>query len=125
MRRRDDILTGSVETGVDRERRGVDGAIADDDLALVVDTDEIAHRHVLEVLAERVDPEVVEVLGIADRHVAGDALGEPEPAENAQSAGESLLAVEALLLDGLSGFREREADVVELGLESADIGTAL
>ena len=38
--------------------------------------------------------------GSRDRDVAGDALGEAEPAEDAQRAGELGLAVGALLLDG-------------------------
>ena len=49
--------------------------------------------------AERVDPEVVGELGVAHGDVPGDALAEAEPAEDAQRAGELLLAVQALLLD--------------------------
>ena len=46
---------------------------------------------------ERVDPEVVGQLGIASGDVAGHALGEAEPPEQAQRAGQPLLAVQALL----------------------------
>ena len=49
---------------------------------------------------ERVHPEVVEALGVAGGDVAGDALVEAEPPEEAEAGGEPLLAVQALLLDG-------------------------
>ena len=63
----------------------------------------------LEVHPERVDPEAVEVLGIAHRDVAGDALVEPELAEQAERRREALLAVQALLLDGVE--RREEAQI--------------
>ena len=55
----------------------------------------------LEVHPERVDPEAVEVLGIAHGDVAGDALVEAELAEQAERRREPLLAVQPLLLDGV------------------------
>ena len=60
------------------------GAVALDDLALVVDEEQVGHPDVAEVHAERVDPEVVEQLGVAGGDVAGDALVEPELAEQAE-----------------------------------------
>ena len=48
---------------------------------------------------ERVDPEVIGVLGVARRDVAGDALVEAELPEQAERGGEALLAVQALFLD--------------------------
>ena len=55
--------------------------------------------HLAEALAERVDPEVVGPLRVADGDVAGDALGEAEPAEDAQRAGELGLAMGPLVGD--------------------------
>ena len=62
--------------------------------------------------AERVDPEQVGELRIADRDVAGHALAEPEPTEHAQRAGELGLAVGALLLDSCERFRQRHVSSV-------------
>ena len=78
---RDHVGPGGVDLRVDRERGAVDRRVALDDLALVVDQDQVGDPDVAEVHAERVDPEVVEVLGVAGRDVAGDALVEAEPAE--------------------------------------------
>ena len=83
---------------VDRERGAVDHRVALDHLAGVVDTDQVRDADVLEVHAERVEPEPVEVLGIAHRDVAGDTLVEPELAEQAERRGEALLAVQPFLL---------------------------
>ena len=101
----DDVGPGLVDRGVDHERGPVDRVLAVHDLAGVVDQDQVADPHVAEADAERVDPEVVGELGIAHRDVAGDALAESEPAEDPQRAGELVLAVVALLLDG--GERRR------------------
>ena len=74
--------------------------VALDDLAPVVHEDEVGHPDVAEVHAERVDPEVVEVLGVAGGDVAGDALVEPEAGEEPERGGQALLAVQALVVDG-------------------------
>ena len=70
--------------------------VAFDHLAVVVDEHEVGHRDLPEVHRERVDPEVVEQLGVAGGDVAGDALVEPEPREQAERGREALLAVQAL-----------------------------
>jgi hypothetical protein len=54
---------------------------------------------VAEAHRERVHPEQLGELGVAHGDVAGDALAEADPAEDAQCAGELLLAMQALLLD--------------------------
>ena len=64
-------------------------------------------RIVLKCMPERVDPEVVGVLGVAGGDVAGHALVEAELAEEPERGGEALLAVQALVLDGRAA-RERE-----------------
>ena len=48
------------------------------------------------------------MLGVARGDVAGDALVEPELAEQAERRGEALLAVQALLLDGVELREEGE-----------------
>ncbi len=99
VRGRDHVGTGRVHLRVDRERGPVDHRVAFDDVTAVVDADEVGDADVLEVHPERVEPEAVEVLGIAHGDVAGDALVEPELAEQAERCRQALFAVEALLVD--------------------------
>ena len=108
MRGRDHVGTRRVHLRVDRERGAVDHRVALDDLAGVVDADQVGDADVLEVHPERVDPEAVEVLGVAHGDVPGDALVEPELAEQAERRGEALLAVQALLLDGVELGKEAQ-----------------
>jgi hypothetical protein len=51
---------------------------------------------------------VVETLGIPGRDVASDALVEAEPREEAESGGQTLLAVEPLVLDRIELRGQRE-----------------
>ena len=104
---RHDVGPRRVHGGVDGEGGRVDRAVALDDLSGVADEDEVGDPHVAEAHAERVHPEVVGQLGIACRDVPGDALGEAEAAEQAQRAGQLLLAVQALLLHGGELRRDR------------------
>ena len=83
------------------ERRPVDRPGAVDHLALVVDEEQVADAHVPEAEAERVDPEVVGELRVANGDVAGDALSEAQAAEDPQRTGQLVLAVLTLVLDGL------------------------
>ena len=88
-----------MDCGVQHECGAVHRAVAVDDIAGVVDQDQIARPDVPEAEAERVDPEVVGELRVADGDVAGDPFTETEPSEDAQRAGELGLAVGALLVD--------------------------
>jgi hypothetical protein len=99
VRRGDDVGPGRVDLRVDRERSLVDRGVALDHLAAVVDADQVVDADHLEVHPERVDPEPVRVLRVADGDVAGHALVEPEPPEQAERGGEALLQVESVLLD--------------------------
>ena len=106
---------------MDHERGAVDRLVAVDDVALVVDEDQVADAHVAEAHAERVDPEAVGELGVAHGDVPGDALAEAEPAEDAQRAGELLLALEALVLDRREGRRQQvEPDLLGRQLDAVD-----
>ena len=96
-----DVGTRRVQRGVDGERGGVHAAVALDDLALRVHEEQVGHADVAEAHAERVHPEVVEPLGVTGGDVPGDALLEAELAEEPEPGGQALLAVLALLLDGV------------------------
>ena len=97
--RRDHVGPSGMDLRMDGERRRVQRPAPLDHLALVVHEDEVLHPDLLEVHAERVDPEVVEPLGVPGGDVAGDPFVEPELAEQAERGGEALLAVPALVVD--------------------------
>ena len=88
-----------MDRGVDDERRSVERPISVDDLALVVHEEEILHLDLLEIDAERIDPEVVQVLRVASGDVAGRTLVEPKMSEESHGCGKSLLAVASLVGD--------------------------
>ena len=75
--RRDDVGARGMDLAVDRERGPFPRAPLDD-VALVVDEDQVGDPDVREVHAERVDPEVVEPLRVAGGDVPGDAFVEAE-----------------------------------------------
>jgi hypothetical protein len=62
----------------------------------MVDQDQVRGLDLVETHAERVDPEPVRVLRIANRDVSGEALGEAEPAEQPEPSCELLLALLSL-----------------------------
>lgn len=76
MARRVDIRPCFVDLAVDRKGGGIDGLIADDDLALFVDENKVRDRDQREVFGQRVEPEVVGEDGIANGDVACDAFVE-------------------------------------------------
>ena len=90
----DHVGPGRVYLRVDRERRGVHALVAFDHLPVVVHEQQVGHRDLAEVHCERIDPEVVEQLGVARRDVAGDAFVEPVAREPAERGGEALLTVQ-------------------------------
>ncbi len=62
---RDDVGAGLVDLTVDGEGSSIERPFTLDDVALMVDADEVADRYQLEVLAEWVDPEAIEEFRIA------------------------------------------------------------
>ena len=72
----------------------------------VVHEQNVPDPDLLEVHAERVDPEVVVELGVAGGDVPGRTLVEAEVPEQAEGGGEPLLAVPPLLFDAAE-LRER------------------
>ena len=101
MRGRHHVGPGGVDLRVDDEGGQVERPGALDHLARVVDQHEVADPDLAEAHAERVDPEVVGALGVPGGDVAGGALVEAEPPEEAEGGGQALLAVAALLLHAL------------------------
>ena len=68
-------------------------------LALVVDLQQIGNPHLLEGATHGVYPEMIQVLRVAHRDVAGDTLVKAELAEQAQGGRQALLAQLPLFLD--------------------------
>ncbi len=88
-----------MNLGVNREGRGVDRPVALDNHPLVVHQQEVGHPDVPEVHTERIHPKMVEAFGIPGGDVAGHAFVKTEFGEQPKPGGQSLLAVEAFLLD--------------------------
>ena len=95
----DHVGTGGVDPGVDGEGGPVERALTLDDLALVIDEEEVRGLDGAEVLAQAIHPEAVGVLGITGGDVAGHPFVEAVLGEDAEGGGEPLLAVQALVLD--------------------------
>lgn len=94
-----DVGSGGMDLRVDHERCDVERPVALDDLAPIVHEQQVLHPDLLEVHAQRVDPEVVEQLGVPGGDVTGHALVETEVPEQAERGGEPLLAVATVVLD--------------------------
>ena len=75
---RNDVGPRLVDLRVDDECGLIDHGVALNDLADPVDENQIGNPDVSEMHPERVDPEVVELLGITGRDVASHTLVEPE-----------------------------------------------
>ena len=84
---------------MDRERGGVEGTLAFDDLAGVIHAEQGRHPHMAEVLADPVDPETIGMLRVAGGDVAGDSLVEAELREEPVGGREPLLPVEPFVVD--------------------------
>ena len=77
----------------------VDRPVALDDLALVVDQDEIGRADEVEAEPQRIDPEAIGPLWIASGHVTCDPFVEAEAPEQPEGGGQPLLDVGPLVLD--------------------------
>ena len=83
---------------MDGERRLVDVVVALDDVAAVVDADQVRGTHVRERHAERVDPERVRLDRVARGDVTRNAFLEAELREQPETGRQPLLAMLPLLL---------------------------
>ena len=86
-----------VDRGVDDESRLVDRVVPLDDVAVVVDQDQVGELDLREVDRHRIGPVELRVLGIANRQVAGEAEVEPPLGEGPAGGDEMPLAVVAQL----------------------------
>ena len=96
-----DVGPGGVDMRVDHERGGVQRPVALDDLALCVHQHHVLDPDLLEVHAQRVDPEVVVPLRVVCGDVPGRAFVEAEMPEQPEGCGEALLAVPPLVIDAV------------------------
>jgi hypothetical protein len=105
--RGDNFRPRLVDLIVNRKGRDVDRSRTFDDIAVLIDTDEVGGFDLAETHAERIDPERVGELRVARRDVACDPFAEAERGEDAEAAGKALLAV-LPLLGGSAEHRLRE-----------------
>lgn len=92
-----DVGMRFVDRRMQHEAGAIDGPGALHNLAGVIDEDEVRGAHPRETHAEGVGPEQVEVLGIAHRDVAREAVLELVAAEDPADGGQPLAAVLAFL----------------------------
>lgn len=102
-----------VDLAVDRKRRPIDRQLgaAGQDVAALVDQHQVRHADLAKVLGQRVDPKVVRVRRVAQRDVAGHALVEALPREDAEGGGEVLLVVLPGGVGGGKGGRGADDDL--------------
>ncbi len=93
-----DVGTSGVDLRVNREGGAVDRILPFHHLSVVVYQNQIGGANLAEVHAEGIDPEMIEVFGIAGGDVSGDAFVESEAREQAEGAGQTLLAMPAFLV---------------------------
>ncbi len=107
MRGGDNVRPGRMDLRVDGERRGVQRPDALDDLASIVDQQQVGHSDPAEVDTGPIDPEVVRQLRITRGDVTGQPFAQTQLAEDAVRAGQALLSVQPLLDDGPLRFGPR------------------
>ncbi len=101
---------GLVDRRVDREGGLVERALADHGFAAGVHEQQVRDLDAREMHAERIDPEMVGQLGIARGDVPGQAQRETVPREQAERAGQALLAMAALGRDARARRRRIEPE---------------
>ncbi|MNN14598.1 hypothetical protein D3C81_1276720 [compost metagenome] len=122
VRRRHGVRPGLVHARVDGKRRRVDRVVALHHVAVVIAADQVGHRHLAEMDAERVDPEGVLELGVARGDMTGHAFIEPEFREQPERRRQPLLAVQPLLRRGVELGRARQVAVAGLDLLGQALG---
>ena len=102
---RDDLRTGAMHRSVQHDPDRVHRHRSVHQIALVVDLHEIADPDAVERDAERVGPEPIGMLGVADRHVAEQPLAESGASEDATDACEPFETMTTFFLDRLEARR--------------------
>ena len=105
-----DIGTCSVNLGVNRESRSVDRILPFYYLAMVVHQNQVRSADLAKMHAEGIDPEMIEMFGVAGGDVAGNAFIEPEAGEQAKRASQALFAILPLLGHGSESRRDRKVE---------------
>lgn len=98
-----DIRPCPMDAPVDREAGRIEQLPvarppAVEDVAVVVDQEQVGRLHLVERDAVGVHPECVRVERVAHGYVAGHAFVVPQPREDAEGAGEALFEMFALAL---------------------------
>ena len=78
----------------------VDTVLSVDNLALVVDKDQIGNCHVAKRQTKWVHPEVIWELRVAHGDVSGDAFTKTKATKDAKSGSKATLAMQALFFNG-------------------------
>jgi len=97
--RRQNVGPSGMNRGMDDEAGLIDGSIADQNIAVVIDELKIRHFDQTEVLRQRIDPESIRMLGIANGDMAGEPLIETVAGEQPKGRSQTLLSMQPLLLD--------------------------
>src|ERR1700737_4517435 len=108
VRRDNHVRPRMMHAGMNRKRRAVQRMFAFHNFALGVDQHQVGDPNLTEVHAERIDPEMVWLLGIARRDVPRDAFVEAEFRKKAERSGETLFAMPALFRDAGEFGRSRK-----------------
>ena len=90
------VGSGHMEASVDSEGRLVQGVLTVEDLARVVDQQQVRYSDVAERHSKGVYPEGVIVLRVPDGDVTGYSLAEPEFSKDSKSCCQPFLPVSAL-----------------------------
>ncbi|MDA3039689.1 MAG: hypothetical protein O3C27_09200 [Actinomycetota bacterium] len=98
-----DIGAWPMDGRMEQKSDGVDGPLAEGEVAVMVGLHQIGDLDAVERDTEGVGPETVEVLGIAHGDVAQQPFGEPELAEDATGGRQALEPMATLLGDGGEG----------------------
>src|ERR1700730_16496023 len=109
MRRGNHVSARSVYLRVNRECRSIYGVAALDDLAAMVDQDQIRRADLPEMHPEGVHPEMVQPFRVAGGDVPGHSFIKCETRKQAKCGGKHALAMQTLL--GSSGKFRRLRNV--------------
>ena len=112
MRRRDHVRPRGVHLRVDGKSRSIYRIISFDYIAAMIHQNQIGRANLAEVHAERIHPEMVELLRIARRDVPGNSFIESETRKEPKCGGQHPLAMQPFLCGGGKNWRPRDVQYV-------------